>query len=189
VKPCILTASGRYFDFTEPDPQSIDIDDIAVALSRICRFTGHPTHFYSVAQHSVLVSYLVPREYALQGLLHDASEAYLGDVSSPLKQLLPDYKVIEKRVEHAIALRFGLPTPLHPSIKEADLCALVTERRDLMPDPIPGYRVIDSVAWSWTADIAPVPATLPAYTPPVAKAAFLARFADITGSACFAPPA
>jgi len=179
VKPAILTASGRYFDFTDPDPQSIDIADIAVALSRICRFTGHPTRFYSVAQHSVLVSYLVPPEYALQGLLHDAAEAYLGDVSSPLKQLLPDYKAIEKRVEHAIALRFGLPTPLHPSIKEADLCALVTERRDLMPDPMPGYRVTDSVAWSSTTDIVPLIATLTAYGPPVAEEAFLGRFAEI----------
>lgn len=186
MTPAILTHGGRYFDFTNPDPRSIDVHDIAVALSRICRFTGHPKRFYSVAQHSVLVSHLVPREYALQGLLHDAAEAYLGDVSSPLKQLLPDYKVIERRVERTIALAFGIPYPLHPSIKEADLWALVTERQDLMPDPLPCYRVTDAVAWSWTEGIEPIPGGIPAFAPEVAEAAFLARYAEIT---CVAPAA
>lgn len=180
MTPAILTASGRYFDFTNPDPRSIDVRDIAVALSRICRFTGHPTRFYSVAQHSVLVSHLVPQEYALQGLLHDASEAYLGDVSSPLKQLLPDYKVIEHRVERAIAVAFGLPFTLHPSVKEADLRALVTERHDLMPEPMPSYRVTDAIAWSWTEGIEPISGRIPVLTPEVAEAAFLARYAVLT---------
>lgn len=181
MTPAILTSSGRYFDFMSPDPESIVIEDIGTALSRICRFTGHTKQFYSVAQHSVLVSYLVPSQYALQGLLHDASEAYLGDVSSPLKQLLPDYKAIEKRVESAILARFGLPFPLHPSIKEADLRALVTERRDLMPEPIQRYRVTDAVAWSWTDGVevtAAVP--LPVFNPEIARAMFLARFNELT---------
>ncbi|WP_230942709.1 metal-dependent phosphohydrolase [Burkholderia cepacia] len=181
IPPQILTASGRYFDFLSPDPDSIVIEDIATALSRICRFTGHTTRFYSVAQHSVLVSYLVPQEFALQGLLHDASEAYLGDVSSPLKQLLPDYKAIEQRVERAILERFRLPFPLHPSIKEADLRALVTERRDFMPEPIDCYRVTDSVAWSWTEGIAATGATpLPTFNPAVARTVFLARYEELT---------
>ncbi|QIX17340.1 metal-dependent phosphohydrolase [Burkholderia multivorans] len=181
MTPAILTASGRYFDFLEPDPDSIVIEDIATALSRICRFTGHTTQFYSVAQHSVLVSYLVPPEYALQGLLHDAAEAYLGDVSSPLKQLLPDYKAIEHRVERAILARFGLPFPLHPSIKEADLRALVTERRDFMPEPAERYRVTDSVAWSWTDGVptsGDVP--LPIFNTAVARMVFLARYDELT---------
>ncbi|WP_253191675.1 metal-dependent phosphohydrolase [Burkholderia cenocepacia] len=181
IPPQILTASGRYFDFLSPDPDSIVIEDIATALSRICRFTGHTKQFYSVAQHSVLVSYLVPQEFALQGLLHDASEAYLGDVSSPLKQLLPDYKAIEQRVERAILERFRLPFPLHPSIKEADLRALVTERRDFMPEPIDRYRVTDSVAWSWTEGIAATGAVpLPTFNPAVARTVFLARYEELT---------
>ncbi|CAB3795624.1 metal-dependent phosphohydrolase [Pararobbsia alpina] len=183
MKPTILTASGKYFDFANPALDSIDIEDIATALSRICRFTGHTTQFYSVAQHSVHVSYAVPPEYGLQGLLHDAAEAYLGDVSSPLKQLLPEYKVIEERVERVICKRFGLPFPLHPSIKEADLRMLVTERRDLMPQPYERQRVVDAVAWSWTAAIEPLDATISARTPGSAELLFLARFKELTAPA------
>ncbi|CAJ2945271.1 Uncharacterised protein [Burkholderia pseudomallei] len=180
LTPAILTASGRYFDFLEPDPDSIVIEDIATALSRICRFTGHTTQFYSVAQHSVLVSYLVPPEYALQGLLHDAAEAYLGDVSSPLKQLLPDYKAIEHRVERAILARFGLPFPLHPAIKEADLQALVTERRDFMAEPMEVYRVTDAIAWEWVEGVETTAAVpLPIFNPAVARMVFLSRYAEL----------
>lgn len=148
IPPQILTASGRYFDFLNPKPEAIDIHDIATALSRMPRFTGHTTEFYSVAQHSVEVSRLVPPGHALAGLLHDASEAYMGDLASPLKQLVPDYKAIEKRVERAICARFGLAFPLDPCIKRADLTMLVTERRDLMPRPLPENGGTDAVAWS-----------------------------------------
>lgn len=181
IPPQILTASGRYFDFLSPDPKSIVIEDIATALSRICRFTGHTTQFYSVAQHSVLVSFLVPPQYALQGLLHDASEAYLGDVSSPLKQLLPDYKAIEHRVERAILERFGLPFPLHPAIKEADLAALVSERSFLMPEPTESCRVTDALAWKWAEGIRGTDLVIaPAYSPAVAHAAFMDRYNVLT---------
>ncbi|WP_131193703.1 metal-dependent phosphohydrolase [Lichenihabitans psoromatis] len=132
IDATILTASGRYFDFERPDLSDIRIEDIATGLSNICRFAGQTSAFYSVAQHCVLASHIVPAADAFAALMHDAAEAFLGDVTSPLKQLLPDYRAIETRVEAAIAVRFGLTLPWPESVKVADLRLLRTERRDLM---------------------------------------------------------
>ena len=135
MSPTILTASGRYFDLLAPERSQFDINEIAHALANLCRFTGHTSRFYSVAQHSVLTSYLVPEEHALAALLHDAAEAYLGDVASPLKHLLPEYAAIYARVESALLAHYGLPSELPPCVKRADLIMLATEKRDLMPWP------------------------------------------------------
>jgi hypothetical protein len=131
----IQTFSGGRFHFMRPETSVFDIVDIAHSLSRICRFTGHTNQFYSVAQHSVLVSDQVPADQALAGLMHDASEAFLGDVSSPLKALLPDYRAIEQTVVKEIASRFGLPVAMSADIHAADRRLLYTEMRDLMPYP------------------------------------------------------
>lgn len=129
-----ITIGGVYFDYIDPKPEQIDIMDIAHALSMQCRYNGHVTQFYSVAQHSVLVSRLVEEvepAQALPALLHDAAEAYIGDMVGPLKQLCLDYKAVEHRVEEAVLAKFGLSLPLHPCIKHADLRMLRTEQRDL----------------------------------------------------------
>lgn len=128
----VQLASGGYIDLLDPQPEDIHLSDIAFGLSHICRFTGHTKHFYSVAQHSVMVSNLVDVALAKEALLHDASEAYIGDVSTPLKNLLPEYKKIEGRLEAVISDKFGLPQKKNPLVKKADLIALVTEKRDLM---------------------------------------------------------
>jgi hypothetical protein len=130
----ICTSKGVYFDFEHPEKHPFDIEEIAHALSLQCRYTGHCRWHYSIAQHSVLVSYQVPHYMALTGLMHDASEAYLGDVSTHLKSLLPDYKVIERRTEGALAASFNLLYPLPEEVKLADGRMLLTEVRDLIPN-------------------------------------------------------
>ncbi len=170
MAPSIMLYSGAFFDFLNPEVSAFTIDDIAHALSHICRFTGHCDKFYSVAQHSVLVSHLVPPELAFEGLMHDAAEAFLGDVSSPLKQMLPDYQAIEKRIEAAVFGRFGLPAKLPPEVKHADMVALVTEKRDLMDD---------REDWPAYSHIVPNLAKISPWQPGSAKAMFLFRFENI----------
>jgi phage pi2 protein 07 len=104
----IRTYHGLEFDFVDPKPEQVCIEDIAHALSNICRFTGHTPNHYSVAEHSILVSYYVEPQNRLLALLHDASEAYLGDVASPLKQLLPEYKKLEEKVANVIFEALGV---------------------------------------------------------------------------------
>jgi hypothetical protein len=129
----ILTSNGMYFPFDDPDSYHFTPEVIARALSRICRFTGHTSEFYSVAQHCVMASEMAPAHLRMELLMHDASEAFLGDVASPLKAKLAAYREIEHRVEHAIAKQFALPFPHPPEVKVIDLRMLATERRDLLP--------------------------------------------------------
>lgn len=130
----IRTAHGRKFDFAKFSPADIHIDDIAHALALQCRYNGQCSVFYSVAEHSSFVASMVPPEARLEALLHDAAEAYLGDVVSPLKALLPDYRMYEARVDLAIRTRFDLPWEAHPAVTVADRTALDLEMRDLFPD-------------------------------------------------------
>ncbi|MEN9628609.1 MAG: hypothetical protein RJA10_1836 [Pseudomonadota bacterium] len=174
----IQTAAGRYFDLLRPGDNDFGIEEIAHALSHICRFTGHTRQHYSVAQHSWLVSWLVPAEFALHGLLHDAAEAFVGDVSSPLKRQLPVYKVIECDIENTVLGRFGLwgrcSPDSHRAVKQADLVALVTEQRDLMPPRGDGD-------WSNVDGIEPLPWTIEPLPSFMAKALFLRRFEQLGG--------
>ena len=123
--------SGTQFWPLDTRVDEINIVDIAHALANICRFGGHCIPFYSVAQHSVLVSKLVSQNIALQGLMHDATEAYIGDMVRPLKRCLPEFQKVEDAIWKVIAQRFGLPEELSPQVKWADNVALMTERRDL----------------------------------------------------------
>lgn len=141
----IRTYSGKVFDLTVLDPGTICIEDIAHALSFVPRFGGHLDKLYSVAQHSVMVAASVAPEFALEALLHDASEAYLGDMPSPIKKLLPDYKALESRVMEAIAAKFKINYPLSPEVKQSDREQLTLEW---------DAAVIDKTATYWTSEYA-----------------------------------
>lgn len=142
----IVTFTGRVIEPLNPDPARICIEDIAHSLANQCRFTGHAKEFYSIAQHSVLVSFQCDPEDALWGLLHDASEAYLADIARPVKKFTSwgsDYLTAEDNLMETVVAAFDLfPLYMPSSVYQADNVLLRTEMRDLMPevvsDTLPG---------------------------------------------------
>jgi hypothetical protein len=188
----MLSAGGLRVYPLDPRPDEIHLDDIAHALSNICRFGGHCREFYSVAQHSVHVSELLRGVPALVGLLHDAAEAYLGDIIRPLKGELftarptrryPDepprveYRcvaVAEHRMLKVIYGALGVPSVELGAlglVRDADLVMLATERRDLMPDT--------DGEWECLRGINRRPAAIEPWTPARARTRFLERYAEL----------
>lgn len=135
--PWISTYTGKRINPLAPDPDQICIEDIAHALSQLCRWTGHTRRFYSVAQHSVLVSGLSNPGHKLIGLLHDAPEAYITDLNRPLKNstYMSGYRLVEQLLWNAIVEKFDLINIKIPQdVKKADDILMNTEARDLLPD-------------------------------------------------------
>jgi uncharacterized protein len=158
----------------DPRPEDVCIEDIAHALSNQCRYSGHVESYFSVAQHSVLVSRCLPEGEALWGLLHDASEAYLVDLPRPLKnfsELGDAYKKIEKRLMEVICLRFGLPQEEPPLVKHFDNVLLATEKRDLMKRSPQPWSITEAPLT--TLRIVPL-------EPRLAERMFLRRFHELT---------
>jgi len=129
---CIRTFTGIYMNVFEPTLEMICIEDIAHALSNQCRFGGHLPKFYSVAQHSIVMSDKMHQSHKLAALLHDASEAYLLDIPRPIKQGLSNYKQIEDKLMNLIAEKFSFKYPLHEKVKEVDEYMLQWEWSSLM---------------------------------------------------------
>lgn len=130
--PYIRTHSGVMFDVTNPQIDDIHIEDIAHALSHLCRFGGHTPKFYSVAQHSYLCARMAPVKDQLVTLLHDASEAYLMDLPSPIKSVLRDYAAIEDHLQQVICKKFDLPYPFPEIVHEIDHAMLAQEWNELI---------------------------------------------------------
>lgn len=133
IESWVETVSGKKVYFMHATQEQIDIKDIAHSLANQCRFNGHCQGYYSVAEHSVNVAMQLPDELKLTGLLHDAAEAYLSDIPTPVKQFLPDFYKIEHDLEDVIAKKFGLVYPFPPEIKQSDLAALSTEAFYMIP--------------------------------------------------------
>lgn len=169
-------ASGRHFRPFSPRVEDIDIEDIALALSNICRFSGHCHKFYSVAEHSVHCSNVVAPEFAFAALMHDTTEAYVGDMIRPIKKFIPDFSVMEKGVWDALCAKFHLDPELPAAAKWADDAVLMAEARDLlMPfgelklthlgvEPPPGLYI-------WIPELGIEP-----WSPEKARIKFLERF-------------
>ncbi len=169
----ICTYTGVQFDVLNPRPEMVWLADIAHALASQTRFNGHTIEPYSIAQHSVLVSVLVPEHLALHGLMHDAAEAYLGDCVRPVKALLPQFKDMEMGTDGAICERFGIDQKLlyDAEVKKADNLALRIEQRDLMPE----------TDW-WRKDDLPEHPTIQVWRWDLARRHFLNRFRELSGT-------
>lgn len=168
------TYTGRRFWPLAPRAEEIDIRDIAHALSLLCRYNGHVDRFYSVAEHCVHMSRHIAPEHALWALLHDATEAYVGDMIRPLKVNMPDYRVAEDRVMAAIAEAFGIDPAMPREVKEIDSRILLNERAELM----------SATRHSWNLDLeamGPIPGlVVEGWSPERAEDEYLARFAEVS---------
>lgn len=169
MEPIITLSDRSSFDFRRPEAMRYDIVVIAHSLSKLCRFTGHVSGnaIYSVAQHSVLVSRMVPLEHALDGLLHDAHEAYVGDMSAPLKLLCPDYCRVERAVEVACRRSFGLSDTKAACVAEADRLMFEIE-----------YAA--HITTKRRSNVSAYAAHVQAWPPELAKMKFLERFEELT---------
>lgn len=170
----IQTYTGKKFFPLDPDPDLICIEDIAHALANLCRYGGHSKMFYSVAQHSLIVSRM-STNYPLHGLLHDASEAYLGDMVRPLKHLpeMAPYREAEDRLQSMIFERFGLDRFMPEEVYRNDKVALANEIAtfEIMAPAHPDHETIPGTAFNWS----PSP-----FLPALGKLAFLNRFNFLT---------
>lgn len=179
IGPFIQTVSGRRVDPFSLAVEDIEVGDIAQALANQCRFGGHCRRFYSVAQHSCLVSDLVRERggdaaAALWALLHDAPEAYLSDLPHPLKhfsELGRLYREAEERLQRAITERFELPSDPPPALREADRALLAAERRALM---------VESWDWPELEGVAAAEVEIAPWTPERSAREFLTRYERLT---------
>lgn len=162
----IMTVSGVHFYPLDPRPNEIKLTDIAHALANLCRYTGHTHQFYSVAEHSIRVAQALPPALQMVGLMHDASEAYLSDISRPMKPFIARYQDIEQKLMLAIGHKFGFVWPMPPDVKAIDDHIIADEGAALMPEPE-----------FWVMRYGPgLGREVDAQPPHVAKAAFLQAY-------------
>lgn len=132
----ISTYTGKRFYPFDPQIDHVDIIDIAHSLSNINRWIGHTNRPYNVAEHSIHVAWLIKEQGGntrdqLWGLLHDASEAYFGDIASPIKHSFSELVKFEHNIQQVIAKKFNLPWPMPEIVHRADKKSLLIEANNL----------------------------------------------------------
>lgn len=167
--------SGATMDYDHPEESDVTLDDLASALSNVCRFSGHLPCFYSVAQHLVNTSRIVHADYAYPALMHDTAEAFTNDLPTPLKWAFPIFKELEVKIEAAMAKRFGFAYPYPPEIKLADTQMLLLEKKYVKLDdrPWPNYEGFEYEHLRPLVDLKP-------WQPLRAKREFLERYEELT---------
>ncbi len=166
--------SGAVMNYNRPEESDVTLDDLASALSNICRFSGHLPCFYSVAQHLVNTSRIVPPEYAFDALMHDTSEAFTNALPTPLKWSMPAFKDLENKIEAAMSWRFEFTFPYPTEVKVADTQMLMLEKKYVKLDtrPWPQYDEIEIDHLLPLVDLKP-------WQPVRAKREFLERYAQL----------
>jgi uncharacterized protein len=170
----IRLLSGAMFDYSDPASCAVTIGDIAAALSKVCRFSGHIHSFYSVAQHAINASRIVAPEYAFTALMHDTAEAFTNDLPTPLKFVVPVFKELEVRIESAMAARFGFTYPLPAAVHLADRQMLALEKDHLKRD----HSVWECLVGIQYEHLEPI-VDLSPMTSDRAECLFLERFAEL----------
>jgi hypothetical protein len=165
------TFTGRQFWPIDPRASEVHIEDIAHALSMMCRYNGHCKVFYSVAEHSVLVSRALPDDLAMWGLLHDASEAYIADIVRPAKRFITGYHEAETRIMNAVCERFGLQPTMPSEVKRVDNAILADESAALL-GPVPA---------DWGLREPPLGVDIIGFSPWDAETLFINRYHEIVG--------
>jgi len=140
------TYTGKKVYLQNPSVDDIDIEDIAHGLAHTCRFAGQCSEYYSVAEHSVNVAVAIQnRDIEFEALMHDATEAYIHDITSPLKSILPEYKRIEIRLNEVIMQKFNLSSQYREEIKDVDLRMLATERDAVFKNRVLWGKYMDKI--------------------------------------------
>lgn len=177
MRPAIRTIGRRYFHFDQHSKYNEpDFYEIAVGLGNACRFAGQVEEFYSVAQHSVLASYIVPQPLAYEALMHDWLEAYIHDITSPLKRSpeMVGYRALERRLSRELNRKLGLAVDMPFEVHQADLVMLATEKRDLTID-----HDEDDGYWAVIDGVNPADFVIQPWPPKLARQRFMERLTEL----------
>lgn len=174
----ITLISGQVFDFNNPTAAVVDLSDIAIPLSNICRYAGQLPigRWYSVAQHAVNASYIVPEGFEFEGLMHDTAEAVTNDIVTPLKVAVPIFKELEVIIESDMSRRFGFTYPMTPEVALADKQMLALEMKYIRGQDPSSWQILDGIEFEHLRDRV----DLSSWTPEQSYNRFMERYRELS---------